>query len=428
MKKFFLYLSLLTTIFFLLLINLKNTTYYFKVFTVIDKILPLGLTSSLKMIANNERNSKTILNDYNVKFLPDTQFNKMNYKKIPLEFIKVSNVRYLDVIKRKAFYIDFFDDYLIVMPKKGTFYYQNIDDIEENNSNFIEIASNLETDIALDLFINDQKIYVSYVKKRDNCQFHHVARANINLEKLEFEDIFSSTECAKIVQGGRIQKYIKNNNPYILFTTYGNLFRNPIDEREAFAQDDNSIYGKIIAINEKDNSYKIFSKGHRNMIGLLVDGDVILGTENGPRGADEINRIYENKNYGWDIASYGKKYKLDEAYKDHYSLGFEEPIFSFIPSVGISEIIKIDNNFDDDWQNNYLIATMYYQHLIRVKFNHDLKKIDYYETIFIGERMRDIKYFNKKSMIIIALEDTGSLGILTDVKNFSQKRGDKYNR
>jgi len=71
---------------------------------------------------------------------------------------------------------------------------------------------------------------------------------------------------------------------------------------------------------------------------------------------------------------------------------------------------------------------MYNQHLIRVKFNHDFKKIDYYETIFIGERMRDIKYFNKKSMIIIALEDTGSLGILTDVKNFSQKRGDNYNR
>lgn len=428
MKNFFKYSLIVVAILFLLLVNLKKTPYYFKVFKVIDRIFPVGLSSSLKMIANNERNSKTILNDYNVKFLPNTQFNKMNYKKIPLEFLKVSEVRYLDIIKRKAFYIDFYNDYLIILPKNGTFYYKNIDSIEKNETNFKEIASNLETDIVLDLLINDQKIYVSYVKKNDNCQFHYVAKANFNLEKLEFEDIFTSTECAKIVQAGRIQKLIKDNNSYILFSTYGNIFRNPADEREAFAQDDNSIYGKIIAINEKDNSYKIFSKGHRNIIGLLVDGDVILSTENGPRGADEINRIYENKNYGWDIASYGKKYKLDEAYKDHYSLGFEEPIFSFIPSVGISEIIKIDNNFDSDWKNNYLIATMYNQHLIRVKFNHDFKKIDYYETIFIGERMRDIKYFSKKSMIIIALEDTGSLGILTDVKNFSQKRGDKYNR
>ena len=54
---------------------------------------------------------------------------------------------------------------------------------------------------------------------------------------------------------------------------------------------------------------------------------------------------------------------------------------------------------------------MYDKHLIRVKFNHNFKKIDYYEKVFIGERMRDLKYFDKKSMIIMALEDTGSLGI-----------------
>ena len=35
---------------------------------------------------------------------------------------------------------------------------------------------------------------------------------------------------------------------------------------------------------------------------------------------------------------------------------------------------------------------------------------------------RDLKYFDKKSMIIMALEDTGSLGILTNVKGFSQKK------
>jgi hypothetical protein len=59
---------------------------------------------------------------------------------------------------------------------------------------------------------------------------------------------------------------------------------------------------------------------------------------------------------------------------------------------------------------------------MRIKFNLDFKKIDYYEKIFVGERMRDLKYFDKKSMIIIALEDSGSLGVLTNLKGFSQKR------
>ena len=75
---------------------------------------------------------------------------------------------------------------------------------------------------------------------------------------------------------------------------------------------------------------------------------MILSTENGPRGGDEINRIYKDKNYGWPIASDGNKYTGDDSQKDyahHLDMNIEPPIFSFIPSIGISEIIKIDNNF-----------------------------------------------------------------------------------
>lgn len=421
MKSFFKILLILIALAFLIIINTKRTPYYDKVFKIIDTLFPVSLSSSLRMIANNKMNSKRIKNDYNIKFLPDTMYNKMEFKKIPLDFIKISNVRYIDIIKRKAFYIDLYDDYLVVMPKNGTFYYQNITNIEKNNTDFKKIDSNLNADYVLDLLVKDKKIYVSYVIKKDKCHFLYLGKSDINLEKLKFEVIFSSKKCTKIIASGRIQKIIKDNSSYILLATNADVFKKE-DERDYEAQDDSSIYGKILAINEKNNSYKIFSKGHRNILGLHVEGDVILSTENGPRGADEINRIYENKNYGWDIASYGKKYKLDEAYKNHRDFGFEEPIFSFIPGVGISEIVKIDNNFDEDWQNNYLVATMYDKHLIRVKFNHDFKKIDYYEKIFIGERMRDLKYFDKKSMIIMALEDTGSLGILTDVDNSSQKQ------
>ena len=39
-------------------------------------------------------------------------------------------------------------------------------------------------------------------------------------------------------------------------------------------------------------------------------------------------------------------------------------------------------------------------------------KFFFVEKIFIGERMRDLVYYEKKNIFLIALETTGSLGIL----------------
>ena len=63
-------------------------------------------------------------------------------------------------------------------------------------------------------------------------------------------------------------------------------------------------------------------------------------TEHAPRGDDEINKIEFNKNYGWPIASYGQKYKKTNEKNpymmSHVERDCEEPIYVFIPSIGIS--------------------------------------------------------------------------------------------
>ena len=52
--------------------------------------------------------------------------------------------------------------------------------------------------------------------------------------------------------------------------------------------------------------------------------------------------------------------------------------------------------------------------LFRIKFkSNKYENIIFKEKIFIGERIRDLKYFDKFKMIILALEDTGIVGILT---------------
>ena len=100
--------------------------------------------------------------------------------------------------------------------------------------------------------------------------------------------------------------------------------------------------------------------------------------------------------------------------KNHKKEGFEEPIFSFIPAIGISEIIKLPNNFSNLWQDNFLLASLNGKHLFRIKFDEDFNKIIYFEKIYIGDRMRDLIYVSNKKKIILALELEGALGILSN--------------
>ena len=162
----------------------------------------------------------------------------------------------------------------------------------------------------------------------------------------------------------------------------------------------------------------MFSLGHRNPQGLFVENDLILMTEHGPKGGDEINKIIFNKNYGWPIASYGDTYNSTGSYKykkSHSDNGFEEPIYSFIPSIGISEIIKIPNEFSDKWIDNFIITSLFGRSIYRVKFDINFNKLVYVEKIYIGQRIRDIKYMEKENLILLALEEKGQIGILSSL-------------
>ena len=85
--------------------------------------------------------------------------------------------------------------------------------------------------------------------------------------------------------------------------------------------------------------------------------------------------------------------------------------------MGISELIFLPNSFHADWKDNVIVSSLNGRSIFRIKFsdkNYD--KVIYVEKIFIGERIRDIKYSVNQNLIVLALEDTGVVGIL-DVKN-----------
>ena len=155
---------------------------------------------------------------------------------------------------------------------------------------------------------------------------------------------------------------------------------------------------------------------------MYPDDDVTLITDNGPFGGDEINKAEFGKNFGWPHVSYGEEYfrdKLEEGEtyaKNHQAKGFDEPIYAYVPSIGISEIIKLPNEFSKTWQNNFLVGSLNGKTLYRVKFDKEFNKIIYKEKIFVGDRIRDIIYLNKDKKILMALENSGSIGIINKIK------------
>ncbi|MDC1014824.1 PQQ-dependent sugar dehydrogenase, partial [Candidatus Pelagibacter sp.] len=264
--------------------------------------------------------------------------------------------------------------------------------------------------------VYNKKIYMSYIKEINDCQYLNISVADLNFQTLKFNNFHSFKECGNFIQAGRIVSYKHNGIDGLLFST-SNQIPDDTDKNLHPPQDDESIFGKILFFDLETKEYIIFSKGHRNIQGLYTEGDLILSTEHGPKGGDEINRIKFKENYGWPLASYGEKYSSynSKTYykKNHISQGFQEPIFAYVPSIAISEIIRLPNEFSENFQNNFIITTLAQRHIHRVKFDKNFEKLIFDEKILIDERIRDIVYIKKNNLILMAFEEKGEIGLLS---------------
>ena len=376
-----------------------------------------------KNIIKTIKDPRYFLNDYNVNFLPQTEFIDFKIHKLKIDKNKdkyKNNSRYNN-------FIEIIEDKLFIITSDGDFLYSEIPnknyDKKILNTLKINVNQEFESTQILGSMYNEDYIYISYKLKIDeNCTTVGVARAKINLVNLYFKELFNLGECAKgLIWGGAISFYTNRNLDGILLTTSDTLRSKDEDKsanKDLRAQIDESYYNKILLYSFNNNNFEIYSRGHRNPIGLFVENNLIISTEHGPRGGDEINLIKKNNNFGWPISSYGDLYwsKDIKPYykKNHSEFGFIEPIFSFVPSIGISEIAKVPDNFSPYWKNNFLIGSLYGQSIYRIKFDEAYSKILFSEKIFIGERVRDIKFY-KNNSIVLSIEDGLDLAIL--IKN-----------
>jgi len=423
MFKFFSIKKLIAFVFFLIFClglfysyknknELKNLSIY--------KSLPKEIKSVTRVFLSNKMSTYKLNNDYNVRFLPETVNFNLEFNKVKINILDDNKKNIYGVT---PFYIDLVDNNLLLTFKYSEIFYIKVPELlssgqEDNKPVFKKINHNLKKIKILDTLVHENFIYLSAQLEIDpGCKRFVIYKSNFSLDELFFEKIFTDQVCFEtIIMAGKMQFHEGYRG--LIVSTGGdisdNKYKNPSDPRP---QDDNSLSGKILLIDHKNGNHKIFSKGHRNVIGLYVNKEgLILATENGPRGGDEINLIEEGKNYGWPISSYGshEDYLPKKPFykKSHIDYNFQEPIFSFIPSIGISEIIKLGDNFSEFWKDSFLISSLNDRHIYRTVFDKKYKKIKFYERIFIGERIRDIKFYDKENLIFLALEETGSIGIL----------------
>ena len=208
------------------------------------------------------------------------------------------------------------------------------------------------------------------------------------------------------------------------------------------AQNDNSIFGKIIKIKKKNFikspfEFEIFSKGHRNPQGLTRINNKIFSVEHGPKGGDELNLINQTNNYGWPVVSYGTRYMYDDNGKSynisHENKNFTEPLFALVPSVGISSINVCPSVLKKYYNKKCLMAlSLYGNNLMPGKsiliflLNNDSNKIHSIEKIYLGGEMK-LRHFVTNSKNELYEDVDGNIYVSVDRKgifkiNFSNFR------
>lgn len=111
---------------------------------------------------------------------------------------------------------------------------------------------------------------------------------------------------------------------------------------------------------QADAQDEIYSYGHRNIQGLVVDPQTneIWATEHGPRGGDELNLIEAGQNYGWPTVTLGLGYGTQEAFGDAEARtmpGKVDPVYEFLPTHAPSGLAMVTTDpFIEQWDGNLL--------------------------------------------------------------------------
>ena len=172
----------------------------------------------------------------------------------------------------------------------------------------------------------------------------------------EWRTIFDAEPCLSAASSGAGGRMLTDGPDHLLIVI-------GTHNQEQYAQDPASHLGKFVRVEIETGHTEVLARGLRNPQGLARDGHGTLWeTEHGPRGGDELNVLTSGGNYGWPLATYGVGYHQeilvsnDEAVGLHD--GFIEPVFAWVPAIGISSVIVNDERLFPLWRDDLLIGSL----------------------------------------------------------------------
>lgn len=276
-------------------------------------------------------------------------------------------------------------------------------------------------DVVLDPgFASNQTIYFSYAEPEGKKAGTSVARAILTESGIKDTTIIFR-QLPKVEASNHFGSRLAFATDGTLFIGLGERF----DYRDK-AQALDSHLGKVVRINKdgsipSTNPYaasseasplkEIWSYGHRNIQGAAIHpqtGELWI-SEHGPKGGDEINIPRPGKNYGWPKASYGSNYNLTPIPDEHAAQGFEEPIYSWNPSIAPSGMMFYGGSAFPQWRNNLFVGALAGEHLVRLELGG--KNVVHEERLLgeLGARIRDVRQSPSGSIYVLTDEENGRI-------------------
>lgn len=234
-------------------------------------------------------------------------------------------------------------------------------------------------DLALDSgFAKNRQLYFCYSEPGAGGNSTALARARLSEDSGSLQDVtVIFRQAPKVDSRGHFGCRIVEAPDGSLFLTLG--------ERMSRMQDAQTLdnhHGKVVRVDKSGKAPpgnpfvgragalpEIFSYGHRNLQGAVLDGEGRLWThEHGPQGGDELNLTLAGRNYGWPVITYGEQYgggKIGAGITE--KAGLEQPAAYWVPSIAPSGLAWLGSDrYGADWKGDLFVGSLKFSQLVRV--------------------------------------------------------------
>ncbi len=252
-------------------------------------------------------------------------------------------------------------------------------------------------------FQNNGWIYLTYSRTENRQTATTLVRGRLDGESLvEVEHIFTQD---------RVSGPGRHYGSRLAWTADGHLLMSVGDRgaQPPRAQDLGDHAGTLLRLNDDgtapdDNPFsgdedahdEIYSYGHRNIQGLVVDPETgdIWSTEHGPRGGDELNLHHPGENYGWPIVTLGLDYGTEGEFPGSQARtmeGMVDPIYEFLPTHAPSGLAMVTTDRFPAWQGNLLAGGLRSERIRRLVIRDN--EVVHDEELLLGTigRIRDVR-------------------------------------